>query len=157
MAMKISSPAFEEKKMMPDRYTCDGEDVNPPLTISGVPPEAASLALIVDDPDSVTPTGGWVHWLVWNIDPQACEIGENNVPQGAIQGRNNFGLVRWGGPCPPEGAFHNYRFQVYALKEKINLPEGTDKLTLQKEIEDKVLEKAQLVGMYGHPVSPGIE
>lgn len=101
--MKIKSPAFENFKEIPARYTCDGENVSPPLLFIDVPERAKSLALIVDDPDA---TRGltWDHWLIWNIAPRVASLGENEAPKGAIEGTNSFGDAGYGGPCPPKGS-----------------------------------------------------
>ena len=96
-ALTITSPAFEENGHIPKQYTCDGKDASPPLVIDGIPRGAESLALIVDDPDA--PVGTWVHWVLWNIDPAVKNIGENAVPPGAVQGKNDFKRTNYGGPC----------------------------------------------------------
>ena len=97
--LSIASPAFPHNGMIPSKYTCDGADVSPPLTIGGIPEGTRSLALIVDDPDA--PMGTWVHWLVWNIGADTKEIPENSVPPGALLGMNDFRKQGYGGPCPP--------------------------------------------------------
>ncbi|RJR25995.1 YbhB/YbcL family Raf kinase inhibitor-like protein [Candidatus Microgenomates bacterium] len=146
--MEIVSPAFDERQYIPDKYTCEGEDINPPLFFIGVPKEAESLALIVDDPDSVTSQGGWTHWLIWNIKPSVEKIEENSLPNGAVQGKTDFGFNHWGGPCPPKGITHHYRFMLFALKDLIHLPEGADKMSLTEALNDLVLDQAELVGLY---------
>jgi Raf kinase inhibitor-like YbhB/YbcL family protein len=143
--MKITSSAFENKQMMPQKYTCDGENTNPPLQINDIPKEAQSLVLIVDDPDA--PSGDWVHWLVWNINPETKFIAENELPHGAIQGINDFGKQNYGGPCPPSGT-HRYQFKIYALDISLNLPPGSRKKDLEKAIEDHILDKDILIGLY---------
>src|SRR3989344_3924638 len=107
--MKILSPAFEANQMIPPKYTCDGENINPPLQIADVPANTKSLILISDDPDASM--GTWVHWTVWNIPPETKEIGENSAPIGAVEGMTSFGDKGYGGPCPPSGPlpiFFNY-------------------------------------------------
>ncbi len=143
--MELTSPVFINNEQIPVKYGCDGEDVNPPLTIIGTPEKAKSLALIVDDPDA--PTGDWVHWVLWNIPPQTKQIAENSVPSGAKQGINDFGNLKWGGPCPPNG-LHHYYFRLYALDTILNLPDGAGKKELLKAMEGHVLERAELVGLY---------
>ncbi len=143
--MKLISPAFVDSGAIPARYTCDGQDANPPLRIENVPGAARSLALIVDDPDA--PVGMWVHWLVWNIDPKSREIGENSVPDGAVQGKNDWRRNSYGGPCPPSGA-HRYFFKLYALDTTLNLGAGTTKIDLEKAMSGHVLAQAQLIGVY---------
>ncbi len=145
LIMTLQSPVFVDKEKIPVKYSCDGEDINPPLVISGVPQNAKSLALIVDDPDA--PTGDWVHWLVWNISPQTKRIDENSVPAGAIEGMTDFGRVGWGGPCPPNGQ-HHYQFKLYALDIVLNLPAGANKAALLSAMEGHILAEAKLVGLY---------
>jgi len=144
-ALKISSPAFGQNGHMPVKYTCDGDDVNPPLIIDNVPQDAKSLALIMDDPDA--PAGTWVHWVVWNIDPKSKEIKENTVPKGAQQGINDFRMHDYGGPCPPSGT-HRYFFKLYALDTYLTLGANTKKADLEKAMKGYVIAESQLVGMY---------
>ena len=141
----ISSPAFGHNARIPDKYTCDGGDVNPPLTMENVPAGAKSLALIVDDPDA--PAGMWVHWVLWNISPTAGEIRENSVPAGGVQGKNDWRRNRYGGPCPPSGT-HRYFFKLYALD--VVLPDlgSPTKAKLEKAIDGHELGKAELMGTY---------
>jgi Raf kinase inhibitor-like YbhB/YbcL family protein len=143
--MKISSPAFENNSKIPEKYTCDGENINPPLKIEGVPKEAKSLVLSVDDPDA--PMGTFLHWLVWNIPPETNFIEENSLPEGAVQGKNDFGKENYGGPCPPFGT-HRYFFKLYALDKILNLPTGSNLKEVEKEMEGHILDKAQLIGLY---------
>jgi Raf kinase inhibitor-like YbhB/YbcL family protein len=143
--MKIESPAFENNQPIPSKYTCDGEDVNPPLKISDVPEDAKSLVLIVDDPDA--PLGTFTHWIVWNIDPKTNFIEENSVPVGAIVGVNDFGKNSYGGPCPPSGT-HHYHFKLYALDTTLNLDKDSKKNDLEKAMENHILEKAEIIGIY---------
>lgn len=143
--MKISSSAFEQNGQIPKKYTCDGSDVNPPLKFEGVPVEAKSLALIVDDPDA--PVGTWVHWVVWNIDPNNTEIKENSVLKGAQQGMNDFRKHDYGGPCPPSGT-HRYFFKLYALDTMLNISSNSKKSDLEKAMKGHVLEKAEIIGLY---------
>lgn len=143
--MKISSSAFLNNQEIPKKYTCDGEDVNPPLIIEEIPKNAKSLVLIVDDPDA--PVGTWVHWVVFNINPKIKEIKENSVPKEAILGRNDFGKLEYGGPCPPAGT-HRYFFKVYALDKVLNLGQGATKMDLEKEMKGHILDWGELVGLY---------
>ncbi|GBD33805.1 Putative lipoprotein LppC [bacterium HR34] len=143
--MIIESPAFKNNERIPQKYTCDGKDINPPLIISGIPENAKSLALIVDDPDA--PMKVWVHWLLWNIPASISEIKENSVPEEAVLGMNDFGRLEWGGPCPPSGT-HRYFFKVYALDTNLDLPEGSRKEDLEKAMEGHILDFAQLIGLY---------
>ena len=131
---------------IPSRYTCDGENVNPPLMIENLPPGTVSMALIVDDPDA--PGGTWVHWVVWNIGPETREIPESTVPPNALQGMNDFHQHAYGGPCPPSGR-HCYFFKLYALDVKLKLGTGALKAALEAALQGHVLAKAELIGHYG--------
>jgi Raf kinase inhibitor-like YbhB/YbcL family protein len=139
--LKLSS-VFENNQEIPAKYTCQGDDINPPLTIDGIPETTKTLVLIMDDPDA--PAGTWDHWLVWNIAPTA-EIKENSVP--GIQGRNSWGRNDYGGPCPPS-VTHRYVFKLYALDIELDLPEGADKKELEAAISGHVLAQTQLIGLY---------
>jgi Raf kinase inhibitor-like YbhB/YbcL family protein len=143
--IKVSSSAFAEGQTIPRTFTCDADDINPPLTLSGVPAGAKSLVLIMDDPDA--PRGTWTHWLVWNIDPATKEIREHSVPAGAAQGRNDFGKTPYGGPCPPSGV-HRYFFKVYALNLALPLKEGASRKELEKAMHGHVIAEGQLMGKY---------
>jgi len=143
--MKIASSAFENKQMIPSKYTCDGENINPPLQITEVPSNTQSLVLIVDDPDA--PSGDWVHWLVWNINPETKLIAENESLQGATQGTNDFDKQNYGGPCPPSG-IHHYQFKIYGLDTTLNLPSSSRKKDLEKAMANHILDKDMLIGLY---------
>jgi hypothetical protein len=141
--MKLTSPVFENNGMIPARYTCQGEDVSPPLEIKEVPENTQSLALIVDDPDA--PSGTWVHWVVWDIPTDKVAINEDEVL--GKQGKNDFGKLDYGGPCPPSGT-HRYFFRLYALDFVPDLEEGVTKDELMQVIEGHTIEKTELVGKY---------
>jgi Raf kinase inhibitor-like YbhB/YbcL family protein len=143
--LRISSPAFATNGYIPARYTCDGNDINPPLEIAHVPAGAKSLALIVDDPDA--PIGMWVHWVAWNIDPATREIAEDAVPHTAVQGKNDWKRNSYGGPCPPSGV-HRYFFKLYALDTKLNLGAGTTKKELENAMQGHILASAEMIGLY---------
>ncbi|KPK98957.1 MAG: hypothetical protein AMJ95_01475 [Omnitrophica WOR_2 bacterium SM23_72] len=142
VAMKISSPEFENNQFIPKKFTCQGKDINPTLIIEDIPEEAISLALIVDDPDA--PMGMWVHWVVFDI-PVVGRIEENSIP--GKQGINDFGRKDYGGPCPPSGT-HRYYFKIYALDAMLNLQEGMSKKELERVMEGHILDKAELIGLY---------
>lgn len=150
--MKIKSPAFQHNQPMPAKYTCDGKNVNPPLTFSEIPQEAKSLVLIVDDPDA--PMGTWVHWTVWNINPEITGIEENSIPTGAVEGITSFGKPGYGGPCPPASqrgepsGTHRYFLKLYAVDTNLQLDPKTTKDELEKSIEGHILVRAELVGLY---------
>ena len=143
--MKITSSAFEDNTLIPKKYTCEGENISPHLHVSGMPQETKSMALIVSDPDA--PSGDFVHWLVWNISPDMEEVGEGTIPDGAVEGFNDFGAVGWGGPCPPSG-MHRYEFHAYALDSLIDLPETANKTDLRSELGGRILDEAVLIGLY---------
>ena len=142
---KISTSAFENNGHISPKYTCDGENVNPPLQFENVPVKAKSLALVFDDIDA--PRGTYVHWILWNIHPNTKEIKENFVPEGAVQGMNGFKKQNYGGPCPPRRA-HRYVFKIYALDIFLNLDPRSAKTDLEKAIEGHVIALTQLMGVY---------
>ncbi len=147
--MKLISKAFLYGGDIPSKYTCDGDNVNPPLVISEVPKEAQSLVLLMDDPD-VPPTvredGMWDHWVVFNIPPDISEIPEGEEPKGT-PGLGTAGNTGYYGPCPPDRE-HRYFLKLYALDRMLDLPEKSDKLTVEKEMTGHVLEQAVLMGKY---------
>ncbi len=143
--MIISSPAFKNNKKIPSKYTCDGENVSPPLKISDVPDKTKSLVLILDDPDA--PMGTWVHWVIWNINPVLTEIKENSTFKEAKQGRTSFGSFSYKGPCPPSGT-HRYFFKLYALDKILDLSKDTGKAILEQAMQGHVLAQTELVGLY---------
>ncbi len=143
--MKIESAAFEDNKLIPPKYTCDGENVNPPLIISDVPENAKSLVLIVDDPDA--PRGTWVHWTIWNMDPGVKEIPENSFPRNAVEGITDSGRSGYSGPCPPYGT-HRYFFKLFALNTTLEIGASARAADIEREMKGNILAKAQLVGLY---------
>lgn len=143
--MKITSSAFGDGQVIPPKYSCDGEEVNPPLKIEEVPVQTETLVLVVDDPDA--PGGTFTHWTVWNINPGVGDIEEDSVPRGAVEGTTSFEEVGYGGPCPP-GEKHRYRFKVYALDKELSLKRGASKEELDRALEGHVIEKDELVGVY---------
>jgi Raf kinase inhibitor-like YbhB/YbcL family protein len=150
MALVITSSAFSEGQAIPNHYTCDGPDVSPDLAWSGVPETAASLALICDDPDA--PVGTWVHWVLFNIpadaDGLSAEIPSDAILEnGARHGKNDFGKLGYGGPCPPGGT-HRYFFKLYALDTQVELDSGSTKAQLLEAMEGHILAEAQLMGTY---------
>jgi Raf kinase inhibitor-like YbhB/YbcL family protein len=142
-SMTITSPEFRHNGIISPRFTCQGEDINPTLEISGVAGGAQSLALITDDPDA--PVGVWTHWVVFDINPATTVIKENSVP--GVQGWNDFRRVQWGGPCPPSGT-HRYFFKLYALDKKLGLKAGASREQVERAMEGHILEKAELIGLY---------
>lgn len=144
----LSSPAFDEGGTIPEQYTCEAEDISPPLVITGTPTGAASLALVMDDPDA--PVGVWDHWILYNIPPQTTEILEGAIPIGAVIGKNSWGRNDYGGPCPPD-AEHRYVFALYALDTVLKLDPEVGKDELREAMEGHVLAQTQLMGRYDRP------
>lgn len=143
--MNLTSTAFTNNSILPSQYACDGAGFNPPLQISEVPTNAQSLVLIMDDPDA--PAGTYVHWLVWNIDPQTKEILSDSLPNGAISGTNSAGRTDYVPPCPPSGS-HRYIFKLYALDTKIDLTPNAGKDNLEQSMQGHVLDSVELIGLY---------
>lgn len=143
--MYISTTAFEQTGPIPAKYTCDGADISPKLSIEGVPEGAKSLVLIMDDPDA--PGETWVHWVVWNISPDTREIPEGTVPAKAIEGVTSFGKHGYGGPCPHKGT-HRYFFKLYALDTVLNVPLTSEPVDIEKAIEGHILADTHLMGVY---------
>jgi Raf kinase inhibitor-like YbhB/YbcL family protein len=151
MTISVSSSAFQEGDAVPAKYTCDGNDVSPPLKWTGVPEGTKSITLICDDPDA--PMGTWVHWVMWNIPPSVRELAEDvtpkpELPDGSRQGISDFRRPGYGGPCPPTG-MHRYYFKIYALDTMLDLPSSTRKADLLKAMKGHILAEGQLMGKYG--------
>lgn len=148
--MVLRSSAFNDGDMIPRKYTCDGSNISPPLTWSGVPAGAKSIALICDDPDA--PRGTFVHWVVFNIPPSSSGLreglpNEKTLQDGSKQGLNDFRRIGYGGPCPPSGT-HRYYFKLYALDVELDLDPGATKKELLNAMEGHVLAEATLMGKY---------
>jgi hypothetical protein len=147
--MKLISPAFAHDGRIPARYTCDGDNVNPPLKIEDVPQEAQSLVLILEDPDvprNLRKDGMWDHWLVYDIPPQVRKIDEHSEPPG-IHGTGTAGNENYYGPCPPDRE-HRYFFKLFALDTKLDLPPRSSKSRVQQTMEGHILARAELMGRY---------
>lgn len=144
--MELNSVSFTRNGNIPAKYTCDGENINPELSITGIPENTKSLALIMDDPDASS--GIFTHWIMWNIKPSETEIKENSVPEGAVQGLNSTRSNSYTGPCPPSG-IHRYFFKVYALDTELSLDKNSNVDQLSSEIERHVVAQAELMGKYG--------
>ena len=141
----ILSTEFQNNSTIPTKYTCDGEDVNPPLDFLNVPEDTQSLTLIVEDPDA--PGKTWVHWLVFNISPHVTHIVEDSIPSKGEEGVTDFGKAGYGGPCPPNGP-HRYYFKLYALDQKLDLTEDVRKEEIEHAMLGHIIEKAELIGIY---------
>lgn len=144
-SMTISSPDFAQGTPMAKTFAYKGENHSPRLVIEGVPANAKSLALIVDDPDS--PSGLWTHWVMWNIPTNTTSIAEGQAPAGAAQGKNSFGHVRYDGPVPPSGT-HRYFFRVYALDGTLALEAGASRSKLEAAMKGHVVGSADFYGTY---------
>jgi Raf kinase inhibitor-like YbhB/YbcL family protein len=147
--MKLTSSAFDHGKKIPSKYTCDGENINPPLTLSDVPSGAKSLALIMEDPDvpkNIRKDGMWDHWVVFDMPPDLRKIDEGKEPPGKA-GAGTSGEKGYFGPCPPDRE-HRYFFKLFALDAKLDLPERCSKKGVEKAMERHILEKTELMGKY---------
>lgn len=152
MAFSLTSNAFDPGGIVPKKYTCDGPDLSPGLKWTDPPPVTKSFALIMDDPDA--PVGTWVHWVLYNLPPETRELHEalptsEKLPNGALQGTNDFGKTGYGGPCPPKGPAHRYFFKLYALDTMLNLGAKATKQDVEKAMKGHLLAEAQLMGKYG--------
>jgi hypothetical protein len=152
--LTLASPAFEAGSGIPRRHTCEGEDVSPPLRWSHVPEDARSLVLVVDDPDAPDPAAPrrtWVHWLLYDLPPDATGLPEDvaraDLPPGTKQGRNDWKRTGYGGPCPPIGR-HRYFFKLYALDRKLGDLEEPTGAELERAMQGRILQRAELVGTY---------
>lgn len=142
--VKISSTAFENEGFIPSEFTCDGQDISPPLRFSDIPKETKSLAIIMDDPDA--PIGNFTHWVEWNIPPRITEVAKGERFD-CVHGGTSFGNEAYGGPCPPSGT-HRYFFKVYALDTKLDLKNGSSAKELEKAMSGHILSEATLMGKY---------
>lgn len=148
MAMRLSSPTFNDGESIPDKHGYDKENTNPPLRIGDVPTDAASLALVVDDPDAEEPAGKiWDHWVVWNIAPDTSRIETGSTPSGATEGRTDFDETGYGGPSPPDQE-HTYHFRLYALDTELALDAEASKDDLREAMETHIIAETELRGTY---------
>ena len=148
--MKLTSPAFIEGGIIPSLYTCEGKNINPPLEISGVPPQAKSLVLLNDDPDvpkTLRPDGIYDHWVIFNMPPNTHKIAENSTPPPGIQGKSTNGKNQYVGPCPPDRE-HRYFFKIYALDTLLHLPAGATKKEIEYAMHGHIIAQFQLMGRY---------
>lgn len=154
MSMTLSSPAFGANQPIPSLHTCEGSDVSPALQWSGLPAGTKSLALIVDDPDAPDPAAPqrtWVHWVLYNIPPDATGLPQGargpDLPPGTQDGTNDWKRTGYGGPCPPIGK-HRYFFKLYALDTVLPELHKPNKASLEKAMHDHVIGKTELIGLY---------
>jgi Raf kinase inhibitor-like YbhB/YbcL family protein len=143
--MEITSSAFREGEKLPRRYTCDGENLSPPLSWSGLPEGVQSLVLICHDPDA--PRGDFTHWILFDLPADLTTLPEDAQGKGT-PGQNDFRRLGYGGPCPPPGPAHRYVFRLYALNRRLGLRQGAGKAEVEKSMQGSVLDHAQLVGRY---------
>lgn len=148
--IQVTSSAFEEGGMIPQQYTCDGENLSPPLSWESLQEETKSVALIVDDLDA--PSGTFAHWVLYDLPANVQELpagvsGDETLPNGARQGANDFGDIGYGGPCPPRGT-HRYVFKVYALDAQVDLAPDQTKAQLLRAMEGHILAQGQIMGKY---------
>ena len=151
MPFEVKTTAFENGGTIPSKYTCSGADVSPALNWHGVPANARSLALIADDPDA--PVGTWTHWVIWSIPPQATGLPEGvpkteTLENGARQGKNDFGRVGYGGPCPPPGGAHRYFFRLFALDTKLDTKPGAGRSELERDLKGHIVAQAEWMGRF---------
>ena len=149
-SIKLTSTAFKEGELIPRQHTCDGVNVSPSLEWSGVPKIARTLVIIADDPDA--PAGTWVHWVLYNLPADNIGMVENlpatdELRAGGFQGKNDFGKIGYGGPCPPSGT-HHYLFKIYGLDSELSLKAGATKAEVEKSMEGHVVSQGQLMGIY---------
>lgn len=151
MALSLKSVAFNDGKSIPSQYTCDGNDISPPLAWDGIPQNTKSFVLIVDDPDA--PNGNWTHWVLYNIHPSTTELTEDikNLPTGTQSGANSWDVNFYKGPCPPDRE-HRYYFKLYALDSLLQLPDKANKNQVETALKGHVLEQAQLMGRYNRKI-----
>lgn len=152
MSLVLRSPAFDHGGEIPRLYTCEGEDVSPPLEWTGVPDRAISLALLVEDPDAPDPShpkGTWVHWVLYNLSPSlnGLPASLDHAPGTSVAGSNDWNRTGYGGPCPPVGR-HRYFFKLFALDVRLALPQPASSRDVEAAMRGHVLATAELVGTY---------
>jgi Raf kinase inhibitor-like YbhB/YbcL family protein len=152
MPLKLTSDALVEGEPIPAKYTCDGENVSPPLEWSDPPQTTRSFALIVDDPDAAG--SAWVHWVLYNIPAEVRFLPESmpsgaELPDGSLHGDNGWGSSAYGGPCPPGGESHRYVFKLYALDVMLDSDSGTNKAALERAMEGHILAQGRMTRRYG--------
>jgi Raf kinase inhibitor-like YbhB/YbcL family protein len=152
VAMILMSNAFKDNENIPARYTCDGEDISPALEWRGAPEDTMSYAIIVDDPDAYP--GAFTHWIIFDIPDHITKLREAiptkpQLPDGSLQGKNDFGRIGYGGPCPPHGDPHHYQFTLYALDRILDLREGASKRQMVDSMKGHILAQVRITGLYG--------
>ncbi|HZR26671.1 MAG TPA: YbhB/YbcL family Raf kinase inhibitor-like protein [Vicinamibacterales bacterium] len=155
--MRLNALGFDDGSDIPIRFTCDGANVSPGLQWTAAQAEAESFVLIADDPDA--PGKTWLHWLVYDLPASEHELPEGvapkgTLPSGAHQGRNDFGKIGYGGPCPPPGPPHRYHFALYALDKRLDLRPGATRVQVERAMAGHVLAHAELIGQYSRQAVP---
>ena len=146
--LKLESSAFSFGEEIPKKYGYKNDNLSPPLKIDGIPTDSKSLALVMDDPDAMGAVGKvWVHWVIWNIEPNSTEISEGSTPSGSIEGKTDFGEIAYGGPAPPDKR-HTYLFKLYALETKLDLQKGSTKAQLEEAMDGKIISQTTLKGTF---------
>ncbi len=144
----LESEAFDNGEVIPRKYGYKNGNLSPPLKISGVPENTASLALIMDDPDAMGAVGKvWVHWVLWNIEPNVVELKENSIPSDCLEGETDFGEISYGGPAPPDKE-HTYIFKLYALDQKLDADKGSTKKQIEEYMKNHIIAETRLEGKY---------
>jgi Raf kinase inhibitor-like YbhB/YbcL family protein len=151
MSLILRSKAFEAGGRIPDRYTCEGENLSPPLEWSAKPEGTQSYALLCDDPDA--PSGVFSHWVLYDIPSYATQLPlgveqEERIDQVGVHGRNSYGNTHYEGPCPPQGSTHGYYFRLYALDTELDLPSGANRGQILETMEGHILDQAELQGNF---------
>ena len=149
--MRVWSPKIKNGEKIPNIYTCKGKDISPPILWEDVPDKTESFALISSDPDA--PMGTWIHWLIYDIPKNVRSLPEGIpqvllLPDGSKQGKNDFGNIGYGGPCPPPGKYHRYFFKLYALDKDLSLPERLTEKELLAKIKKHIIEIAEFYGIF---------
>ena len=150
--MRLMSSAFADNETIPSNHTCDGDDSSPALEWNGAPEDTMSYAIIMDDPDAYP--GSFTHWIIFNIPEHMTGLPmavprRPQLPDGSLQGKNDFGNIGYGGPCPPRGKPHHYQFALYALDRNLELGEGTSKVQLVNAMKGHILAQVKITGLYG--------
>jgi Raf kinase inhibitor-like YbhB/YbcL family protein len=146
MTIQITSTVFTEGGKIPRIYTCDDQNISPPLSWTGVPTTTVSLAIIMDDPDASS--GTWVHWVLYNLPPALTTLEQGKTGIGT-DGKNDFNRMGYGGPCPPRGSTHRYYIKLYALDKTLDLKSGSTKAQVESSMQGHILAQGQLMGKYG--------
>ena len=148
MVLTLESKSFKNRGIIPKKFGYKHGNISPSLTITGIPENTVSLAMIMDDPDAMGAVGKvWVHWVVWNIDPKNPEFIENTIPSNCIEGKTDFDEIGYGGPAPPDKE-HTYIFKLYALNQKLDTIQGSTKQEIEFAMKNHIIEETILVGKY---------